>query len=256
MTSRPDFTEGFDGPDLDRSVWLPHYLPVWSSRETTKATYAVRDSCLCLSIPPEQGLWCAEDHQPPLRVSGIQSGNYSGPVGSTVGQQPFLDGQVVREEQDEFWGWTPSGGRIELRARAVITPRSMVSLWMVGRETVPEECAEICVMEVFGDAVVPGESASVGMGLHQFRDPEVTEDFEAVRLPIDVADFHTYAVTWDADEASYEVDGEVIRRTPRPPTYPMQLMLAVFDFPDRFVGNDDHLTPEFVIDHVSGRSAS
>jgi hypothetical protein len=250
MTSRPDFTEDFDGPDLDTTVWLPHYLPVWSSSASTFATYDLRDSCLRLSIPPDQGHWCAGDHRPPLRISGLMSGNYSGPVGSTVGQQPFRDGQTVQEEQEEFWGWTPSGGRLEMRARAVISPRSMVSLWMVGREIEPNESAEICVMEVFGDAVVPGQSAAVGAGLHAFRDPAVTEDFKPVRLPIDVADFHTYAVTWDDAEASFEVDGEVIRQCPRPPAYPMQLMLAVFDFPDRSVGDDDDLTPEFIVDHV------
>jgi hypothetical protein len=253
MTSRPDFTEEFDAAELDAAVWLPHYLPVWSSRAATAATYELRDSCLHLSIPPDQGTWCPEDHHPPLRVSGLQSGNFSGPVGSTIGQQPFLDGQVVREEQEEFWGWTPSGDRLEMRARAVITPRSMVSLWMVGRETVPEQCAEICMMEVFGDAVVPGESAAVGMGLHAFRDPTVTEDFEAVRLPIDIAQFHTYAVTWDEHEAAFEVDGAVARRCPRPPAYPMQLMLAVFDFPERSTGDDDHLTPEFVVDWIRAR---
>ena len=59
MTSRPDFTEDFDGPGLDPAVWLPHYLPAWSSRAATLATYDVRDSCLRLSIPPDQGHWCA-----------------------------------------------------------------------------------------------------------------------------------------------------------------------------------------------------
>jgi hypothetical protein len=34
-----------------------------------------------------------------LRVSGIQSGAFSGEAGSTVGQQPFRDGLVVREAQ-------------------------------------------------------------------------------------------------------------------------------------------------------------
>jgi hypothetical protein len=38
------------------------------------------------------------------------------------------------------------------------------------------------------------KSAVVGMGLHPFRDPAVREDFHAVRLPIDVAQFHSYAV--------------------------------------------------------------
>lgn len=40
-------------------------------------------------------------------------------------------------------------------------------------------------MEVFGDAVDPGRSAAVGMGLHAFRDPRVVEDFAAPRVPID-----------------------------------------------------------------------
>ena len=42
----------------------------------------------------------------------------------------------------------------------------------------------------------------------------------------------------------------MVRRCPRPPAYPMQLMLAVFDFPDRSVGDDDQLTPEFIVDRV------
>ena len=104
------FEDDFDRPELDLATWLPHYLPAWSSRAASAATYDIRDSCLHLSIPPEQGLWCADDHRPPLRVSGIQSGNFSGPVGSTVGQQPFRTGLTVREAQETFWGWTPDHG--------------------------------------------------------------------------------------------------------------------------------------------------
>jgi len=90
MTS---LAERFDGDDLDRSVWVPWYLPHWSSRESSKATYTVRNGELRLSIPPDQPLWAEGVHETPLRVSGIQSANFSGPVGSTIGGQPFLDGQ-------------------------------------------------------------------------------------------------------------------------------------------------------------------
>ncbi|MDQ0374049.1 glycoside hydrolase family 16 protein [Cellulomonas humilata] len=256
MTDRPDgwvlaFEDHFDGPGLDPAVWLPHYLPAWSSRAQTAASYELRDSCLHLRIPPEQGLWCADDHVPPMRVSGIQSGNFSGPVGSTRGQQPYQDGVRVREAQEAFWGWTPSGGYVELRARAVVTPRSMVAFWMVGLEDEPDRCAEVCVTEMFGDAVEPG-SAAVGMGLHAFRDPSVAEDFAAVRLPLDVAELHTYAVDWSAEQATFLVDGMVVRRCPRPPTYPMQMMLAVFDFPERSVGDDADAVPELVVDRLRG----
>jgi hypothetical protein len=255
MPDRPEglrltFEEDFDATELNREVWLPHYLPAWSSRAETVATYAIHDSCLHLTIPPSQGLWCGDDHKPPLRASGIQSGNFSGPVGSTIGQQPYRDGLTVREEQEAFWGWTPQRGYIEMRARGVVTPRSMVGFWLVGPEDQPQRSAEILVAEIFGDAVEVGESAAVGMGLRAFRDPAVIGDFEAVRLPIDVADFHTYAVDWTADKADFLVDGELVRTCPRPPAYPVQLMLAVFDFPEKSDGTDAADVPAFIVDHV------
>lgn len=250
--SRLVFEDDFERGDLDRDVWLPHYLPAWSSRAETAATYEVRDSCLHLSIPPDHGLWCADDHAPKMRVSGIQSGSFSGPAGSTVGQQPYREGLTVKEQQPEFWGWTPDHGLIELRARAAISSRSMFAFWMVGLEESPERSAEICVVEVFGETVTPGESARVGMGLHPFRDPGVTEDFEAVPLPIDVAEFHTYAVDWTPERADFLVDGTRVRSCARPPTYPMQMMLAVFDFPEKSTGDDVDTVPTMVVDYLRG----
>jgi hypothetical protein len=70
MSPSADLTDDFDGPGLDTEVWVPHYLPQWSSRAQSAATYDVADSELRLTIPPEQGLWCAGDHEPPLRASG------------------------------------------------------------------------------------------------------------------------------------------------------------------------------------------
>jgi beta-glucanase (GH16 family) len=137
-----------------------------------------------------------------------------------------------------------------MRARGIVTPRSMVAFWLVGLEDQPQRSAEICVAEMFGDAVVAAESTAVGMGLHAFRDRAVTEDFEAVRLPLDVADFHTYAVDWTADKADFLIDGVQVRTCPQPPGYPMQLMLAVFDFPDRSDGTDAEHVPAFIVDYV------
>jgi hypothetical protein len=246
------FEDHFDAPGLDASTWVPHYLPAWSSRAETAASYEVRDSCLHLRVPVDHPVWCADEHTPPIRVSGIQSASWSGPVGSTQGQQRFREGQTVREEQPEHLGWTPDHGWVELRARAVVTPRSMVALWMVGLEQVPEQSGEICVVEMFGDAVEPGLSAAVGMGLHAFRDPAVAEDFAAPRLPIDLSAWHTYAVRWDAERADFHVDGRLVRSCPRPPAYPLQLMLAVFDFPEKSDGHDVGAVPELVVDWVRG----
>jgi hypothetical protein len=239
------FFDDFDGSGLDLEVWLPHYLPQWSSRAESAAAYDVAGSELRLTIPPGQRIWCEGDHEPPLRVSGVQSGVFSGEVGSTVGQQPFREGQVVREAQPAQWGWTPLYGRIEVRARMELSPRSMASVWMVGLEQEPEQSGEICVFEVFGDAI-----DAVGSGIHPFRDPELSEEFDAPRTPIDVREPHVYAVDWTQGRVDFVIDGEPVKTVRQAPDYPLQLMIAVFDFPEKG-GPADHV-PLLAVDWVRG----
>ena len=206
-----------------------------------------------LTIPPDQPLWCAGLHEDPLRVSCIQSASFAGPVGSAIGQQPFRDGLRVAEEQPTLWGYTPHYGEVEVRMRGVITPRSMVAFWMSGIEDRPERSGEICVAEIFGDAVGDGV-AEVGMGVRAFRDPALVEEFATERLPIDVAAFHTYACDWRPGTVTFSVDGDVVRRLDQAPDYPMQLMIGVFDFPAKATAIDTAVpVPELVVSHVFGR---
>jgi Glycosyl hydrolases family 16 len=250
------FLDDFEGSELDTDVWLPHYLPQWSSRAESAATYTVADSELRLTIPPEQGLWCVGDHESPLRVSGIQSGLFSGEVGSTIGQQPFREGLVVREAQDTWWGWTPEYGRLEVRARMELSPRSMAGVWMSGLEDQPERSAEILIFEVFGDALASDggrPTAEVGMGTRRFRDPAITGEFVAPRLDVDVSEFHVYAAEWRPRRVDLLIDGERVKTVDEAPEYPMQMMVAVFDFPDKAASSPqpDHV-PELAVDYVRG----
>ena len=75
------FRDDFDGPDLDTDVWLPHYLPAWSSRAATRASYRLEDSCLVLDVPVDHPVWLAGDHEPPLRVLGRAVGQLVGAGG-------------------------------------------------------------------------------------------------------------------------------------------------------------------------------
>jgi hypothetical protein len=249
------FVDDFDGDELDTEVWLPHYLPQWSSRAESAPTYSVAGSELRLTIPAEQGLWCEAEHEPPLRVSGIQSGVFSGSVGSTIGQQPFREGLVVRESQDTWWGWTPEYGHLEVRARMDLSPRSMAGVWMSGLEDRPERSAEILIFEVFGEALATDggrPSAAVGMGTRRFRDPAMTGDFEAPRLEIDVTEFHDYAVEWQPGRVDLLVDGERVKTVHEAPDYPMQMMVALFDFPDKADAAPPDHVPELAVDRVRG----
>lgn len=258
MLAATTLAERFTGTTLDRSIWFPYYLPAWSSRRETGAAYRVGDG-LVLEIPRDHPQWCPDLHRPPLRVSGIQSGNWSGPVGSPYGQQRFKDGLVVAEQQDRFEGWLAATGHVSVRARMELSPRSMAAVWLSGFEDDPGQlrCGEVCVFEIFGRSVAThadGPSAEVGVGIKPFRDPDLAPDFAAPRLRLDVRESHEYAVDWDADQALFRLDGAVIRRCARPPTYPLQLMVAVFDFPEWSVGEDDHLVPRLVVEQITGSS--
>jgi hypothetical protein len=246
-----EWVERFASPTLDPRRWIASYLPAWSSRAAAAATYAVEDDGLHLTIPPEHPLWCPDLHESPLRVSAVQTGNWSGPLGSSRGQQPFRDGLVVREEQPTLLGYTPHHGLVEVECSARIGPRSMFSAWMVGIEDEPNRCGEICLVEVFGDTL-DGTTAKVGSGIHRFRDPALDEEFSAERMEIDVSAPHRYAVDWRPGRVEFFVDGERIRVCRQAPDYPMQLILGVFDFPDR-PAPGDAAVPELHVRAVRGR---
>ena len=53
-----------------------------------------------------------------------------------------------------------------------------------------------------------------------------------------------------ADKADFLVDGAKVRTCLRPPGYPMQLMLAVFDFPEKSDGTDTDHIPALIVDYV------
>lgn len=235
---------------LDPQVWTAAYLPAWSSRSAAAATYEVGPAGLTLSIPPQQPLWCPDQHPTPLRVSAIQSANRSGPIGSTDAPQPFLPGQRVREQQPTVPGFAPHLGTVAVTCAADLTARSMFSAWMVGLEDQPERSGEICLVEIFGDTVRDGRAA-VGQGIHPFRDPVLHEDFVATERTLDIRELHTYQVDWRPDGVTFSIDGAVTRSVGQSPAYPMMLILGVFDFPDR-PGGSGHI-PSLRVTRVTGR---
>jgi hypothetical protein len=251
-----ELDERFEGDSLDPKVWFPYYLPHWSSREQSAATYSIGKGELHLVIPAGQPLWCPDLHDEPLRVSGVQTGSFAGPVGSTIGQQPFKEGLRVREEQPTFWGYTPHFGRIDVGMRGALTPRSMFGFWLAGIEDRPERSGEILVAEVFGEAIDEG-TAAVGMGIRGFRDPGLVGDFSTPRLKIDVSEPHTYSAVWSPESVEILVDEVPVRRLDQSPGYPMQLMIGVFDFPadDPSGVWADHV-PELVVSSVRGSPLS
>jgi Glycosyl hydrolases family 16 len=234
----------FDGPHLDTSLWLPHHLPHWSSWTASAARYRLGDGLLRLVVEEDQSPWCPEfDGQ--MRVSSLQTG-------VTAGQHRFAPSAVVREAVEPRRLYTPQYGFFEIRMRVSDDPASMAALWMIGLENRPERSAEICIAEIFGRDVGRATSA-VGMGVHPFGDPAISDDFAAVPLPIDAREFHVYAAEWTPDRVTFLVDGQPVRTVEQSPAYPMQFMLGVYAFPDTDSGPPPGPWPkECVVDRFRG----
>jgi hypothetical protein len=237
-----EFEDTFAGDVLDERRWVPCYLPQWSGRERSAARYELSGGRLHLLVERDQEPWCPE-WDGDVRVSSLQTGVFAGPLGSRAGQHRFHPDAVVREEQESVRLYTPRHGLVELRARATDDPLAMVALWLIGYEDEPERSGEICVCEIFGREVGP-RSALVGMGVHPFGDPAIADEFERVRVEADVRDFHVWSAEWTPERVSFYVDDEHVRTVGQSPSYPLQLMLGVYelrgggppagDYPKRF----------------------
>ena len=242
----------FDGDELDRGLWLPYYLPHWSSRAASAARYRLGDGALHLVVEQDQPPWCPE-FDGGVRVSSLQTGSSA----ARWAVRPASCGSTRRRSSAR--SRTPSGSTPRSTADSsrcgpawTSTRAPMAALWMIGFEDAPERSGEICVFEIFGRDVDDG-TARVGMGVHPWADPALTDDFAQVPLPIDVREFHTYATEWTPERVSFLVDDEVVRVVQQSPAYPMQLLLDVYAFP----GDDGAPPPgpwpkELVVDSLRG----
>ncbi|MFK4850483.1 hypothetical protein ACI3KT_02500 [Microbacterium sp. ZW T6_19] len=222
----PSFDDDFAG-GLDTAKWIPHYLPHWTTPERSEARYGVTAEGLELRIEEDQLDWRPEDA--PLRVSNLQTGEYSGPLGSHRGTHRHRpDGLVVRTETPCRLMFAPHRGRIDITVSAGADERCMLAAWLAGTEHLSElDSGEICVFEIDGSAVGPTTSARTGIKAH--HDPRLSTDMAEVQLPFDAREAHTWTVIWGDGETIIGCEGVVLRRILQAPDYPMLLLIDLFE---------------------------
>ena len=224
-----EFDEDFTGPELDPARWIAHYLPHWTTPERSAARYDLEPGVLRLRIDADQPAWRVEDGE--MRVSNLQTGSFSGPAGSELGQHRHRTGLTVVTPQPARRLYTPSSGVAEAVLRASADPTCMLAFWLVGFEESPEQSGEICVAELFGNAIGPQRSR-VRIGVKAHNDPRLEWDMEEVQLEIDATDWHTYAAEWSEGEIRFSVDDRLVRTVRHRLDYPLQVMVDLFEFPE------------------------
>ena len=224
-----DFEERFDAPELDPARWVAHYLPEWTTPDRSAARYDLEPGLLRLRIDADQPAWLPEEGE--LRVSNVQTGTYSGPEGSHVGQSRHRPDLRVRTPQPLRRLYTPVHGLAEVELRTTADPTCMAAFWLIGLEdTGPDASGELCVCELFGNRQEPGRGR-LNVGVKGHHDPALHDDMREVELPIDVTDWHTYAVAWDGRRSSFFVDDALVREVEQGIDYPLELLIDLFEFP-------------------------
>lgn len=246
---RIEFFDDFEGRSLSVEKWFPYYTPQWSSREKSAARFEVADGVLQLQICEDQKPWCPE-HDGEIRVSSLQTGCFSGPKGSKIGQHRFNPDLVVTEAQEAIRLYTPTYGYFETRLKAIPIPGYMVAFWMIGFEEKGDDSGEICICEIFGDQI-NSTSSEIGYGLHPQKDPRIKDEFFKHQLGIDASKFHIYAAEWSPTKVDFYIDNQHVRTIHQSPNYPMQFMLGVYELP--WLLQPSKLTPwpkVFEVDYV------
>lgn len=230
LPSRPDRAADFEddfADGIDPAKWVAHYLPQWTVPERSAARYGSAPQGVELRIERDQLDWRPEDS--PLRVSNLQTGVFSGPLGSTRGTHRHrLDGLVVRTPTPLRLLFAPTAGRIDVTVAATADAGYMLAAWLVGTEHLSEQDAgEICLFEIDADAV--GETTRARSGIKAHHDPRLKDDMAEVVLPFDARRAHTWTVIWGAGETTIGCDGVILRRMPQAPDYPMILLIDLFE---------------------------
>jgi len=246
---RLEFNDEFDTQELALDKWIPYYLPQWSSREQSVARYSLEPSKLILQIEADQAPWCPE-FDGNVKCSSFQTGVYSGPVGSPLGQHRFNKACVVREAQDTQSTYTSQYGYFEARVKGVKAAGYLAALWMIGFEETPEESGEIAIFELFG-AKMTDEESEVRYGVHPWDDATLVDEFYREVLPMDASNFHVYAVEWTPTHVDFYVDNVKRRTIMQSPAYPMQFMLGLYDLSGE-VTRPSEYPKRFIVDYFRG----
>jgi hypothetical protein len=164
-----EFAEDFTGTQVDPRRWTAHYLPQWTTPDRSAARYDLNPGVLRLRIDADQPAWRPDDGE--LRVSNLQTGSFSGGVGSDRGTHRHRPDLRVATAVPTRRQYTPSSGLVEARLRATPDPTCMLAAWLVGlEEAAPDQSGEICIAELYGSAVGPSGS-TVRLGIKAHHDP-------------------------------------------------------------------------------------
>ncbi len=214
----------FNGADLNQQLWFPYYLPHWSTRELTKANYALQNGSLVLKITPEMQPWDPVKDAGTV-ISGIQTGEKDW-------LHRWTNYSAVNHHEDTVQNFLQKYGYFEIRAKVQKGSGIHSAWWMIGFQQDQNQAtgentmnAEMDIFEILGKT-----PSSDLINLHPWSDSTLSSSSNTVAAGADLSqDFHVYGFEWDETNMKFYVDNQLVKTINQSPNYPMMTLLGLYE---------------------------
>jgi len=244
-----DFSEEFNGKNLDTTKWLPEYFPHSVSAESQgfKAKYYFSNGCLNLYIDKTTKPYFPESAYDDFKVCGIQ----------TFEKNNLHPGAGTKNVTNvhAFKGYSTLFGYFEMRAKLPnCGGGGHSSWWMIGCQDDADsndlnfkQCAEIDIIEpLFSN------SNNSYPKVHPWYDDSIIEWAQIVNNYGNPGnEYHIYSIDWTQSGMKFYYDNKLIATTTNSPQYKMCMILSLYTANNMWSGIDNMIYPKtFSIDYI------
>lgn len=237
------FHDEFDGEEIDRSKWIPEYLPSWpQDRSVCQPTYEMKDGILRLVIDKDS----KNEFDPGMYISGFMSASRTGMHHYDPKRKALHDIKTEATQLNQY-------GYYEMRAKMQAGGGVHCAWWLIGFEDNPNQTCEIDIFEILGTDV-----DRIWSTVHSWKDSTITYHtehpwFANKKLS---EEFHVYGFDWTPEGVAVYVDGIPVMSHRAAIAYPLVQIISLYDnraAKDAWTGTYDPTVPypkSFDIDYI------
>lgn len=210
------FHDEFDGTEIDRSKWIPEYLPSWpKDRSISVPTYRMNDGVMSLTIDKNS----RNEFDKGMYISGFMSASRTGMHHYDPKRKSLRPIEAEATQLNQY-------GYYEMRAKMQAGGGVHCAWWLIGFEDDPNQTCEIDIFEILGTDV-----DRIWSTVHSWKDSTIqyhTEHpwFANKRL---AKEFHVYGFDWTPEGVTVYVDGIQVMKHRAAITYPLVQIVSLYD---------------------------
>lgn len=210
------FHDEFNGNSIDRSKWIPEYLPSWpKDRSVCKTTYEMENGIIKLIIDKNS----KNEFDKGMFISGFMSASRTGLHRYDAKRKALHQINTEATQINQY-------GYYEMRAKMQIGGGVHCAWWLIGFEDDPNQSCEIDIFEILGTDV-----NRVWSTVHSWKDATIKYHTEhPLFANKSLADeFHVYGFEWTPEGVTTYVDGIQVMSHKAVITYPLIQIVSFYD---------------------------